>query len=206
MTDTAKIFKRCREYYDANQVMFEYQQENSKYALRPLHLPNPDDNLNCAEPWHDYGNWKSVGINSTDTLFTLWDCVAREWVVYNKTQNKTYSVKEEGEWWNHSENNDTPGRVAFDKEVNISSDAKISIDEYFGPKKAELFAEFKKYRKEVAKQELDKAAENLHLADVKLEDLRINHRRAFRQIENAEKLRDSYLRSYNAAKIKYEGL
>lgn len=206
MTDNAKIFKRCYDTSDADKVMFEWQQENSKYALCPLHLPNPDKNLNCAEPWHDYGNYESVGINESDELFTLWDCVAREWVVFNKTQNKTYSVKEEGEWWNHSENCDTPGRTAFDKEVNISSDAKISIDEFFGPKKAEIFAEFKEYVKNKAFDNMKKAEDNLRNANAHLEDLRINHKRAFRQIENAEKDVARYTRNYDAAKTYYEGL
>ena len=201
-----KVFKRCRTCSNKDEVMFQYQMQNSKYAIRPLGIPNPDDNLNCAEPWHDYGNWKSVGINESDKLFTLWDYVNRKMVVYNQTQNKVYSTKEEGKWWNHSESNDTPGRTAFDIVVDMTIDEKASIEEFFSSKKDEIFAEFKMYLKNEAFKELKKAEEKLKNAESTLEDLKINHKRAFRQIENAEKTLEICKRNYNNAKACYEKL
>lgn len=158
-----KVFKRCRTCSNKDEVMFQYQMINSKCAIRPLSIPNPDDNLNCAEPWHDYGNWKSVGINKSDKLFTLWDYVNRKMVVYNQTQNKVYSTKEEGKWWNHSESNDTPGRTAFDKVVDMTADEKTSIEEFFSSKKMKFLQSSKYILKMKLLKNLKKQKKNLRM-------------------------------------------
>lgn len=144
--ENIEIFKCCKADYDADKVMFIWQQENSVYAIRKLYIESSDDDLYYGEPWHDFGNYKSVGVEKSDKLYTLWDHVDREWLVYDRTQDKVFSVKKEGDN-DHSSENETPLRKAFDKEIPMTSAVKQSIDEFFGPMKKELFEEFKGYLK-----------------------------------------------------------
>ena len=88
----------------------------------------------------------------------------------------------------------------------MTTDEKASIEEFFSSKKDEIFTEFKMYLRNEAFKELKKAEENLKNAESTLEDLRINHKRAFRQIENAEKAFEICKRGYNNAKASYEKL
>lgn len=142
--ENIEVFKHCKADYNADKVMFTWQQENSIYAIRKLVIVSSDDDLYYGEPWHDFGNYKSVGVEKSDELYTLWDYVDREWLVYDKTQDKIFSVKEEGDN-DHSSENETPLRKAFDKEIPMTNAIKQSIDEFFGPMKEELFEEFKGY-------------------------------------------------------------
>lgn len=161
---------------------YNYTQNEGKDYLIPVDLPNPDDNLNIAEPWHDFGNYKELGIDRLDVLFVIW----KRKKVFNLSQKKAYSIKEEGSWWNHSENNDTPGRRAFDKEVEYESDVEQLFNEFNSFKKR-----YKTLRKEyeINYAENDVAAREAEIKMLEgvLEDLKTNHKRAYRKIENAEK-------------------
>lgn len=161
--ENLEVFEHCKPDYNADKVMFEWQQENSIYAVRKLYIESPDDDLYYGEPWHDFGNYKSVGVEKSDELYTLWDYVDREWLVYDKTQNKVFSVKEEGDN-DHSSENETPLRKAFGKEVPMNSVVKQSIEEFFGPMKEKLFSEFQDYLKTKNKP-ADKMSESKRLIE-----------------------------------------
>ena len=161
---------------------YNYTQNEGKEYLIPVDLPNPDDNLNIAEPWHDFGNYKELGIDRLDVLFVIW----KRGKVFNLTQKKAYSIKEEGSWWDHSENNDTPGRRAFDKEVEYESGVEQLFNEWTNFRKVH-----KKLRREYeikdATRRYTALKFNVEKAEQELADLKLNHKRAYRQIENKEK-------------------
>lgn len=112
-----------------------------------LDIINPDDNLNCAEPWHDYGNYKGV-INPKHVCFTYkvngsysrgwggndWDDMRRGKLVLaliDFNDRVAYRVCREGNEYNHSENNDCPGRDAIAEKIEMPDGANEIIDFYW---------------------------------------------------------------------------
>ena len=112
-----------------------------------LETINPDDNLNCAEPWHDYGNYKGI-INPKHVCFTYkvngsnsrgwggndWDDMRRGKLVLaliDFNDRVAYRVCREGNEYNHSENNDCPGRDAIAEKVEMPAGANEIIDFYW---------------------------------------------------------------------------
>lgn len=109
---------------------------------------NPDDNLNGAEPWHDYGNYKSIGINpkhvcfaykTNSTLSQGW--CANDWddMKYNRlvlafidfNDRVAYRVCRQGNDYNHSESNTCPGRNAIAEKIDMPDGASELIDFYW---------------------------------------------------------------------------
>jgi hypothetical protein len=117
----------------------------------------------------------------------LWDCETRTVVLYSTETKKFYSSKEQGQWWNHSENNDTPGRRAFDKEIEADEKMIKSVEMFFSAEvEKEIIELWKTFKKEDTLRRSSIAEKRLLEAKAKLEDLKVNHRRAWKQIENAE--------------------
>lgn len=187
-----------RSTFDYSDVLFQCQNYSSDlYAVKKEYVFTPDDKLHCGEPWHDYGNYKNVGITDNNSIYTLWDCETRTVVLYSTETKKFYSSKEQGQWWNHSENNDTPGRRAFDKEIEADEKMTKSVEMFFSAEvEKEITELWKTFKKEDTLRRSSIAEKRLLEAKAKLEDLKVNHRRAWKQIENAEvevaKLQKSY--------------
>lgn len=177
-----------RSTFDYSDVLFQCQNYSPDlYAVKKEYVFTPDDELHCGEPWHDYGNYKNVGITDNNSIYTLWDCETRTVVLYSTETKKFYSSKEQGQWWNHSENNDTPGRRAFDKEIEADEKMIKSIEMFFSAEVEKEIAElWKTFKKEDTLRRSSIAEKRLLEAKAKLEDLKVNHRRAWKQIENAE--------------------
>jgi hypothetical protein len=177
-----------RSTFDYSDVLFQCQNYSPDlYAVKKEYVFTPDDELHCGEPWHDYGNYKNVGITDNNSIYTLWDCETRTVVLYSTETKKFYSSKEQGQWWNHSENNDTPGRRAFDKEIEADEKMTKSVEMFFSAEVEKEIAElWKTFKKEDTLRRSSIAEKRLLEAKVKLEDLKVNHRRAWKQIENAE--------------------
>ena len=165
---------------------------------------NPDDHLFAGEPWHDFGNYKEKGINPNDEIFFLRAATHYEaWrgnvkndknqfdVVWNKTTNEFWSVKEQGNC-NHSENNDKPLRNAFGE--NLGSEVPYGYNleklqeiienleeiEALVNKKIAIFEIF------VKKTHVARIQARLNEYIEILEDLKLNHKRAWKKIQNAE--------------------
>jgi hypothetical protein len=177
-----------RSTFDYSDVLIQCQNYSPDlYAVKKEYVFTPDDELHCGEPWHDYGNYKNVGITDNNSIYTLWDCETRTVVLYSTETKKFYSSKEQGQWWNHSENNDTPGRRAFDKEIEADEKMTKSVEIFFSAEVEKEIAElWKTFKKEDTLRRSSIAEKRLLEAKVKLEDLKVNHRRAWKQIENAE--------------------
>ena len=177
-----------RSTFDYSDVLFQCQNYSSDlYAVKKEYVFTPDDELHCGEPWHDYGNYKNVGITDNNSIYTLWDCETRTVVLYSTETKKFYSSKEQGQWWNHSENNDTPGRRAFDKEIEADEKMTKSVEMFFSAEvEKEITELWKTFKKEDTLRRSSIAEKRLLEAKAKLEDLKVNHRRAWKQIENAE--------------------
>lgn len=187
-----KIVKKHAKDREFNyeRILWDYQQDEPElYAVRQIHVWNSDDNLNCAEPWHDYGNYKSFGITDPNSMFFLWDYRNREALVYCKENGKFYSTKEEGEWWNHSENCDTPGRTALAEEIPApKGNVKLSVEMFFDKElEKDVLEQWKLARTQQLLGEVKDLQKKIEEYSQKLEDLKINHPRAWKQIQNAQK-------------------
>lgn len=165
---------------------------------------NTDDHLFAGEPWHDFGNYKEKGINPNDEIFFLRAATHYEaWrgnvkndtnqsdVVWNKTTNEFWSVKEQGSC-DHSENNDEPLRNAFGE--NLGSEVPYGYN-------LEKLQEIVENREEIEALVNKKVAifeifvKKTHVARIQarlneyieiLEYLKLNHKRAWKKIQIAE--------------------
>ncbi len=173
--------RACRNFSDA---WYTYSINNGIPYWTKVELPNHDGNLFCGEPWHDFGNYPSVGINENDEIYVSY----REGVIVDITQERAWEIKEEGSWWDHSENNDTPGRKAFGIECNhydIESvkNAVVTMNEV----RAKWEVERKAYNLEQAQAAVKSIENTLAYRNQELETLKVEHPRAYRQIDNKQK-------------------
>lgn len=166
-------------YRTARDAWYNYTKETNKPYLMEVALPNHDGNLNIAEPWHDFGNYPSVGVEENDTI------VRMNGLVYDITKKKAWKIKEEGSWWNHSENNDTPGRVAFGDETSYTNDVETVYSEYNNFKK-EYEVEHKAYELQQANASVGSCEMALKKIMEELVTLQKDHPRAYRQIANKQ--------------------
>lgn len=176
--------------FNYKRILWDYQQcEPELYAVCQIHVANSDDNLNCAEPWHNYGNYKQFGIVDPDSMYSLWDYRARDLVVYCKENGKFYSTKDEGEWWNHSESCDTPGRTALADEIAAPKESfRTSIEMLFDKElEKEVFGQWKIARTQLLLEEATSLQKKIDEYSQKLEALKASHPRAWKQIKEAEK-------------------
>ena len=180
--------KRIGSYSYAQNAWYDYANENELPYIIPVSLPNPDDNLNCAEPWHDFGNYKSASVDETAQLYRYND------VIVDINCGKTWKTKEEGEWWNHSESCDCPGRTAFGELVEDYDDLERVVRAHNARSNlCRLWEEdHKKFNIEEQVKLVEHTQEKLNEAITFLDALKINHPRAYRQIENAQKQVDAW--------------
>lgn len=171
-----------------SEVLFRCQNESPDlYAVRHESIYTPDDELNCGEPWHDYGNYKKVGITDKNSIYSLWDVKTRTLYLYSKETKKFYAEQDQGQWWNHSSSNDTPGRRAFGEEITPTEIMKKSLEMYFSTDtELEITEYWKECKSEQLLQKISNVESELGEAEAKLEDLKTNHPRAWKQIENIE--------------------
>lgn len=173
-----------------SKVLFDYQQNNPNlYVVQKIGYVNSDDNLNCAEPWHSYGNYKLFGIADPQSLYSLWNYINREMFVYCKENGKFYSTKDEGNSWDHSENNLTPGRTALAEEVKSPSEAlKSSVEMFFDESlKKSAYDYWKRVHLDYLHVVADSYNKKIEESAKKLETLKTEHPRAKKQIEIAVK-------------------
>ena len=192
--------------HNASDLVFSYMQDNFTYAIREKKFLTADDELCCGMAWEDYGNYKTFGINSDETFWWLWNSKNREIVIYVPSSKKFYSVKEQGSW-SHLESCDTPRRRALDEEIVPTSEMNEIVKFYIENgdsiwNKAVIAAhenELKSQQTQIESIESILTKEQNHLNDLKL-----NHKRAFRQIEKSEKTVEALSKRFKSAKATYD--
>lgn len=206
MTFDEYLAKNSHKHDDASDLVFSYMQDNFPYAIREKKFTIADDELYYGMVWEDYGNYKTFGINSNETFWWLWNSKNREIVIYIPSSKKFYSVEEQGSW-SHSESCDTPRRRALDEEIVPTSEMNEIVKFYIENgdsiwNKAVNAAhenELKSRRNKVKSIESILTKEQDHLNDLKL-----NHKRAFRQIEKSEKMVEALSKRFKSAKANYD--
>lgn len=192
--------------HNASDLVFSYMQDNFTYAIREKKFLTADDELYCGMAWEDYGNYKTFGINSDETFWWLWNYKNREIVIYVPSSKKFYSVEEQGSW-SHSESCDTPRRRALDEEIIPTSEMNEIVKFYIENgdsiwNKAVIAAhenELKSQQTQTESIESILTKEQNHL-----DDLKLNHKRAFRQIEKSEKMVEALSKKFRSAKATYD--
>lgn len=183
--------KRIGFYHNPQSAWYDYANENGLPYIILVNLPTPDNELNCAEAWYDFGNYKDVGLDKDATLVRCTN------VVYDINKGTAWNVREEGEWWNHSESCNCPGRHAFGEAIDVDPQAFEDIKNAYNVRNDLLKTweeDHKKYRIEEQVKIVEHAQQRLKESVDKLNDLKCNHPRAYRQIENATKAVDEWTR------------
>lgn len=185
--------KRIGSYSNAQRAWYDYANENGHPYIIPVSLPNSDDNLNCAEPWHDFGNYKDAGVDENARLYRYDD------VIVDLSSGKAWKTKREGEWGNHSESCDYPGRTAFGELIEDYDLDRVTTAYCARSNLYLLYDEdHKKYLIEEQEKAVEFAQAKLKEATAFLDALKNEHPRAYRQIENAMKQVDMWTMSIAA--------
>lgn len=182
MVDFSKVIKSRDVNFDANKVIFDYQLSSEMYAVS-VEYARPDDGLNRAEHEYDFGNYKDFGIDD-NRLYRLWDYKERALYAVSPVTKRAFKCEyvRTGDHFDHS------SRWALVDEVELTDRMKKSIEFY---ESDEVRVEVKKQWKEIVLAFVTDNYNNVkkhHEENLKvLEDLKVNHKRAFRKIANAEK-------------------
>lgn len=184
MTDFSKVIKSYETIFNAGDVIFDYQmlKDSGMYATR-VEYARSDDDLNCAEHEYDFGNYKDFDLDS-NKLYRLWSYEENALYAVSPVTKRAFKCEyvETGDYFDHST------RWALVEEVELTDKMRKSIEFY---ENDEVRAEAKKQWKEIVLTSVTERRDNAkmrHADNLKvLEDLKVNHKRAFRKIANAEK-------------------
>ena len=139
--------------------------------------PASDSSLHIGEPWYDFGNFEKIGLIHGDIFLTIWKAATRELVAFIPKFDKYFSTQSRG-YTTHSENNETPETIAFSEEIVPTDEMKKAVV-YF---KNHALSTIIDAGEEICK-DYNKEVEE---AEKTLEDLKCNHKRAWKKIEEAE--------------------
>ena len=150
-----------KETYSLERKLQATLKENNLYYANVISIGDycSDNNLMCGEPWHDWGNYNSLGI-SKGIYVNVFDIDEKIDYIRNVKGGDIWSVKIEGTN-NHSENNDTPIRSAFNEKVLEVSQKVLDTFSWFENNYENFCSEYKE-----ARVVFDKNLKDKNIADV----------------------------------------